>query len=419
MSDIITEQMATLSEKQNALVTEWKGLLDNDNYEPINEQHRRVVTAQILENQAKDSTPTTALGESVTTTASMAGYDPVLINMVRRSVPKLIAYDICGVQPMDKPTGLIFAMKARYGNGTGDEALYNKVKTGHSGDKADDTTYNDGTVNPFLAGKMATLPGKGGETKAMETGAWNSMSASIESVPVRATTRHLRAELSIEVQQDWRSVHNVDAEFELSNILAQEVLVETNQELVQTIYKIAKVGAQGTTQAGTFSLKDDSDGRWMVERYKGLLQQINRDANRIAIDTRRGRGNILITSADVASALQMAGVLDFAPALAAMTNMNIDIAGTAYAGNIGQMKVFIDPYLQHDGYVVGYKGNGNAYDSGIFYSPYLILQPASATDTKNFNKAIGFKSRYAVTANPFTSLNADENIYYRKASVKL
>lgn len=406
-------ELDSLAEKQSQLVEQYSEIIDSDNYQKIDERLRRFTTAQILDNQFN-------LNEDASlTTASMASYDPVVINMVRRSVPWLIAYDICGVQPMSGPTGLAFAMKARYGTGTGDEALYNKVKTGYSGDGTDDSSYNDGTDNPFLAGTLTGKIGTGGETKAMETGEWNKMSASIEKVTLNAKTRHLKAELSIEVQQDWRAVHNIDAQYEMSNILAQDILVEKNQELVRTIYRIARVGAQkGTQSAGTFSLKDDSDGRWAVERYKGLLHQIYRDANQIAIDTRRGRGNFIITSADVASALQMAGVLDFAPALAAQTNMDVQIAGTSYAGNIGPMRVYIDPYLQYDGYVVGYKGS-NQYDAGLIYAPYIHLQPAKAVNSDNFNTAIGFKTRYDIVANPFTTLNDNDNMYYRKVAVKL
>ena len=389
------------------LVEKWSSLLDHEKLSPINDQYKREVTAQLLENN--DS-----VLQETTSVEGMAQFSPIVMSMVRRNAPRLVAYDVCGVQPLTMPTGLIFAIRARYTNKDGDEALFDKIKTGHSGDATDDSSYNDGTENPFTS---TPTVGKGLETVAGEKGTWNAMSATIESINVTSKTRHLRADYSLEVQQDWKAVHNIDAQLELSQILAQEILVEKNQELVRTIYTVAKPGAQSATTKGTFDLKTDSDGRHLIERFKGLVNQINRDANRIAIETRRGRGNLIICSADVASALQMAGILDFTPALQTMTNLDI-VCSATYAGNIGPMRVYIDPYVQHDGYVVGYKGAGQ-FDAGLFYCPYVDLQPVSAVSTTDFRKSIGFQSRYALVSNPFTTMNANENVYYRKAAVKL
>lgn len=416
--DTINDQLSL----QDQLVEKWAPVLDNDAFAPIKGIERRRATAQLLENQEKERSNMRAqlLNEDATLTANIAGFDPVLISMVRRSAPKLIAYDICGVQPMTMPTGLIFARRARYTSKNGDEALFTKVKANHSGVKGqNDDTYNDGTLNPFAATDLtAAAIGSGEVTATAEAdNAWNSMTATVEKVQVTAKTRQLRADYSIELQQDWQAIHGVDADVELSNILAQEILVEINQEIVRTIYNIATLGAAGATTPGTFNLKQDSDGRWSAERFKGLLFQINRDANKIAIDTRRGRGNILVTSSDVAAALQMAGILDYAPALQSMTEIDVDLVGTTYVGNIGRMKVFVDPYLLHDGFVTGYKG-ADQYDAGMFYAPYVQLQPARATHADTFHNALGFKSRYGLVANPLTTLNQGQNVYYRKAAVK-
>lgn len=395
-------------ENTKLLVEKWSPLLDNESLGKITDTHRKATTAQLLENMERE-----ALNEAAqTTTANIAGFDPVLISMVRRSAPKMIAYDVCGVQAMTQPTGLVFAMKSRYTNSTGDEALFDKVKSGHSGDKAADSADN-----PFEANKPATI-GKGQATATAEAdAAWNTMSATVEKVQVTAKTRQLRADYSLELAQDWKAVHGMDAEAELANILASEILIEQNREIVHTIYNIAKQGAQFTKTAGEFDMMQDSDGRWSAERFKGLLFAINRDANAIALETRRGKGNILITSADVASALQMAGLLDFAPAIEALSgSLSVDITGATFAGTMGTMRVYIDPFLTHDGYVVGYKG-ASQYDAGLIYCPYVPLQAYKAVDPATFQPAIGFKTRYGVVANPFTSLNAGENIYYRKAKV--
>jgi len=395
-------------EQNQQLIEKWSPLLENEQLGKITDQHRMATTAQLLENVERE-----VLNEDAqTTTANIAGFDPVLINMVRRSAPKMIAYDICGVQAMTQPTGLVFAMKSRYTDKNGDEALFDTVKTGHSGDKAVDSKDN-----PFAANSPATI-GSAQATQTAETdNNWNTMSATIEKVQVSAQTRQLRADYSIELAQDWKAVHGMNAEAELANILSSEILIEQNREIVHKIYNIAKVGAQFGTTPGTFDLLQDSDGRWSAERFKGLLFAINRDANRIALETRRGKGNILITSADVASALQMAGLLDFAPAIEALSGaLSVDITGATFAGTMGTMKVYIDPFLQHDGYVVGYKG-ANQYDAGLIYCPYVALQAYKAVDPKTFQPAIGFKTRYGLVANPFTTMNAGDNIYYRKAQI--
>ena len=395
-------------ETSKLLIEKWSPLLENEALGKINDQHRKATTAQLLENMERE-----ALNEDAqSTTANIAGFDPVLISMVRRSAPKMIAYDVCGVQAMTQPTGLVFAMKSRYTDKNGDEALFNKVKSGHSGDKAVDSTDN-----PVEVTKPATI-GQGQATATAETdNNWNTMSATVEKVQVSAQTRQLRADYSLELAQDWKAVHGMNAEAELANILASEILIEQNREIVHKIYQIAKMGAQFTRTAGEFDMLQDSDGRWSAERFKGLLFAINRDANAIALETRRGKGNILITSADVASALQMAGLLDFAPAIEALSgSLSVDITGATFAGTMGTMRVYIDPFLTHDGYVVGYKG-ASQYDAGLIYCPYVPLQAYKAVDPKTFQPAIGFKTRYGIVANPFTTLNANDNIYYRKAKV--
>ena len=393
---------------QNQLLVEkWQSVLNADGIAKITDQHRLNTTAQLLENTQQ------MLKEDATVAANIAGFDPVLISMIRRSAPKLIAYDICGVQAMTQPTGLVFAMKARYTNATGDEALFNKVKSGHSGDKAVDSADN-----PFEATKPATIGAGQALATAESDNNWNSMSATVEKVQVSAMTRQLRADYSLELMQDWKALHGVNADAELANILASDILIEQNREIVHKIYKMAKMGAQYASTAGTFDLTADSDGRWSVERYKGLLFAINRDANAIAVETRRGKGNFIITSADVASALQMAGLLDFAPAIEALSGqLQVDITGATYAGNIGTMKVFVDPFLTHNGVAIGYKG-ASAYDAGLIFAPYVPLQAFKAVDPKTFMPAMGFKTRYGLVANPFTTMNDNDNIYYRKFAIK-
>jgi len=341
-------------------------------------------------------------------------------------MPQLIAYDVAGVQPMTQPTGLIFAMKSRYGTMGGTEALYNEADTDFSGEG---THAGSNPVSGTYTTGEGTSTGEGEAlgSGASLAGAFNQMAFSIERTSVTAKTRALKAEYSIELAQDMKSVHGLDAEAELSNILSAEILAEINREVVRTIYTTAKPGAvAGTTTAGTFDLDTDSNGRWSVEKFKGLLFQIEREANVIAQQTRRGRGNFIITSSDVASALAMAGVLDYAPALS--TNLNVDEASTTFAGVLnGKYKVYVDPYSSNANnanqfFVVGYKGT-SAFDAGLFYCPYVPLQMVRAVDPNTFQPKIGFKTRYGLVANPFVELDgagglaADENYYYRRVKV--
>ena len=407
---------------QDQLVEKYKPLIENKDFGEIKDRARKRNLAQVFENMLKEGVApkSSLLQEDATLTPNVAGFDPVIISMLRRSMPRLIANDICGVQALTMPTGLIFARKARYTSATGDEALFTKVKANFSGDKTkNDDNYHDGSKNPFAAADLTDAEiGSGQVTATAEAdNAWNTMTATVEKVTAVAKTRQLKSIFSMELQQDWQALHGVSAEVELSNILAQEILVEKNQEIVRTIYDIAILGAQGATTPGVFNLRQDSDGRWSAERFKGLLFQVNREANKIALDTLRGRGNRMICSADVASALQMAGILDYAPALQAEMQLDVDLAGTTYVGNIGRMQVYVDPYLYHDGCVVGYKGV-DQYDAGLFYAPYIELQPARAVDPATMHNVIGYKSRYAIVANPLTEATQGKNIYYRKFGIK-
>jgi len=348
----------------------------------------------------------------------MAGYDPVLISLVRRAAPQMIAYDIAGVQPMTQPTGLIFAMKSRYATQDGTEALFNEADTDFAG------TGTHAGANP-VSGAYTTGTGMSTAT-AEDLGAgtaFGQMAFSIEKTTVTAKTRALKAEYSVELAQDLKAVHGLDAEGELSNILSSEILGEINREVVRTVYTAARTGAQaGTAAAGTFDLDVDSNGRWSVEKFKGLMFQIEREANAIAQTTRRGRGNFIICSSDVASALAMAGVLDYAPALS--TGLNVDESSTTFAGVLnGKYKVYVDPYSANANasnatqfFVVGYKGS-SAFDAGLFYCPYVPLEKVRAIDPGTFQPKIGFKTRYGMVANPFTSMSSGQNIYYRKVAV--
>ena len=422
------------------LVKKWAPVLDHEGAAPIKEQYRREVTAVLLENQEiemrrgreamgelNEAAPANAVG-SYGDTGGFAKFDPVLISLVRRAMPQLIAYDVCGVQPMTQPTGLIFAMKSRYSTQGGTEALFNEADTDFSGTGTHaGSTWNPGsnTTGTGLATSAAERLGQGGTGD----GSFGAMAFSIEKRSVTAKTRALKAEYSIELAQDMKSVHGLDAEGELSNILSTEILSEINREVIRTIYKTAKVGAAvGTTTAGTFDLDTDSNGRWSVEKFKGLLFQIEREANAIAQQTRRGRGNFIICSSEVASALAMAGVLDYAPAL--NTSLNVDEASTTFAGVLnGKYKVYVDPYTANQGtsqfFTMGYKGS-SAFDAGLFYCPYVPLQMVRAVDPNSFQPKIGFKTRYGLVANPFVQLDnsdsdgaltADVNYYYRKVAV--
>ena len=422
------------------LIEKWAPVLNHEGAPKIADNYRKEVTAVLLENQEREmrkqsealfeAAPTNAVG-SYGDTGGMAKFDPVLISLVRRAMPQLIAYDIAGVQPMTQPTGLIFAMKSRYGSMGGAEALFNEADTDYSGTGTHSATLDGSTLasqtnGTGLATDAAERLGQGGSGD----GSFGQMAFSIEKTSVTAKTRALKAEYSIELAQDMKSVHGLDAEGELSNILSAEILTEINREVVRTVYRTAKVGAQvGTATAGTFDLDVDSNGRWSVEKFKGLLFQIEREANAVGQLTRRGRGNFIITSADVASALAMAGVLDYAPAL--NTSLNVDDTSTTFAGVLnGKYKVYVDPYAANISanqyFVVGYKGT-SAFDAGLFYCPYVPLQMVRAVDPNSFQPKIGFKTRYGLVANPFVNLDdgtsgqdnltADANYYYRKVKV--
>jgi hypothetical protein len=442
----------------------WAPVLDHDGLGTIKDQHRRSVTAIMLENteraltesaahgsyqtltETSSTTPVNFMGAS-SSTAGAGGidtFDPVLISLVRRSMPNLIAYDICGVQPMTGPTGLIFAMRSRYANQTGDETFYNEVNTAFTG-AGGLTGVNS---NTFGLGFKGTIPGATNTTPLTATNTYNTgvgmntanaealgvdsgnsfpqMGFSIEKVTVTALTRALKAEYTMELAQDLKAIHGLDAETELANILSAEVLAEINREVVRTINITAEAGAQdNVTTAGIFDLDTDSNGRWSVEKFKGLMFQLEREANQIAKQTRRGKGNILICSSDVASALQMAGVLDYAPALNG-NNLQVDDTGNTFAGVLnGRLRVYIDPYAIGGNYLtVGYKGS-SAFDAGLFYCPYVPLQMVRAVDQSTFQPKIGFKTRYGMVANPFAqgttkgsgALTISTNKYYRRVIV--
>ena len=467
------------------LQEKWSPLLDYEGLDPIKDPHRRAVTSVLLENQEKFlreeqafsqginlmEAPTNSAGSnpagfsgSATETGPVAGFDPVLISLIRRSMPNLVAYDLAGVQPMSGPTGLIFAMRSRYserGEGqSGTEAFFNEADTAYSGQDAGfdltggfsdvnaglGTTAQTGT-NPAVLNPVGTASstaydvGQGMQTGDAEnldgTGAnaFNQMAFSIEKVTVTAKSRALKAEYSLELAQDLKAIHGLNAEAELANILSTEILAEINREVIRTIYKVAEQGAvSNTATAGVFDLDIDSNGRWSVEKFKGLLFQIERDANAIAQRTRRGKGNMIMCSADVASALTMAGILDYTPALNA--NLNVDDTGNTFAGTInGKFRVYIDPYSANltagnaaggnQYYVVGYKGS-SPYDAGLFYCPYVPLQMVRAVGENSFQPKIGFKTRYGLVANPFAEgttqglgrLRVNSNRYYRRVAVK-
>jgi hypothetical protein len=351
-----------------------------------------------------------------------AGYDPILISLVRRAVPNLIAYDICGVQPMTGPTGLIFAMRARYGSQGGAEAMYNEADTDFAGAGTHANTLPGGavTTGTGMTTAAAEALGDGNGTNYAE------MAFSIEKVTVAAKTRALKAEYTTELAQDLKAVHGLDAETELANILQTEILTEINREVVRTIYDTAVAGAAGAATPGTFDLDVDANGRWSVEKFKGLMFQIEQEANAIAKGTRRGKGNVVICSSDVASALQMAGVLDYTPALNS-NSLEVDDTGNTFAGVLnGRFRVYVDPFAGANYLVVGYKGS-SAFDAGLFYCPYVPLQMVRAVGENSFQPKIGFKTRYGMVANPFAqgdvssqglgALTADVNKYYRKVTI--
>ena len=441
------------------LQEKWSPVLEHPDLPQIEDAYKRSVTTVILENQEKALREDAAfLSESVPTsnTSGVQNWDPILISLVRRAMPNLIAYDICGVQPMTGPTGLIFAMRARHLSMDGEEALVDETTgdaaNGFSGDfsnqNAAGTTSGPGDIgasesNPAVLNdspSAGTYTFATGMTTAQAealgdsaTNAFAEMSFSIDKSTVTAVSRALKAEYSMELAQDLKAIHGLDAETELANILSTEILAEINREVVRSIYKTAEAGAQiNTTTAGIFDLDTDSNGRWSVEKFKGLMFAIERDANAIGQRTRRGKGNMLIVSADVASALQMAGVLDYTPAL--NNNLNVDDTQTTFAGVMnGRYKVYVDPYAANVAasqyYVVGYKGT-SPYDAGLFYCPYVPLQMVRAVGENSFQPKIGFKTRYGMAANPFAvagaeaantaatiALTANANAYYRRVKV--
>jgi hypothetical protein len=438
----------------------WQPVLEHADLPKITDSYRRAVTSVILENQERaqkedaaflnEAAPTNATGSSI------SNWDPILISLVRRAMPNLIAYDIAGVQPMTGPTGLIFAMRSRYTSQTGSEALFDEADTDFSSrNAAGDSTLpgvggegssaqsgtNPSVLNDSPAGAYTT--GTGMATATAEAlgdssnNAFAEMAFSIEKSTVTARSRALKAEYTMELAQDLKAIHGLDAETELANILSAEILAEINREVVRTIYSVAEKGASAntgtvnTTTEGIFDLDTDSNGRWSVERFKGLMFQVEREANAIAQRTRRGKGNIIICSSDVASALQMAGVLDYTPAL--NNNLNVDDTGNTFAGVLnGRFKVYIDPYSANNTasqyFVVGYKGT-SPYDAGIFYCPYVPLQMVRAVGQDTFQPKIGFKTRYGLQANPFAEAGvsdtaiingagaANSNRYYRRVQV--
>ena len=456
------------------LQEKWAPILDYDGLDPIKDSHRRATTAILLENQEKElreersflseaptvstNSSSSAAGFSADAAAAgpTAGFDPVLISLIRRAMPNLVAYDLAGVQPMNGPTGLIFAMRSRYNNQSGTEALFDEADTAFSGQN-DGLDVNTGDVNTnvglgttaqsgsnpgLLNGSVPPAQttateynvGQGMRTDTAEDlgdGAgdhFNQMAFSIEKVTVTAKSRALKAEYSLELAQDLKAIHGLNAEAELANILSTEILAEINREVIRTIYNVAEPGAQANVAtSGTFDLDTDSNGRWSVEKFKGLIFQIERDANAIAQRTRRGKGNMILTSADVASALTMAGVLDYTPAL--NSNLNVDDTGNTFAGVLqGKYRVYIDPYsanvAANQYYVVGYKG-ASPYDAGLFYCPYVPLQMVRAVGQDTFQPKIGFKTRYGIVENPFSqgttqglgALTKNSNRYYRRVKV--
>ena len=468
------------------LQKKWQPLLEAEGIDKISDNHRKAVTAQLLENQERflreerafltEAPPTTSLGNGgasagtpgfsggSTDAGPVAGFDPVLISLIRRAMPNLVAYDLAGVQPMNGPTGLIFAMRTRYDGQSGREAFFNEPDSAFSAQDSDtsltqgdyvlnttdggtdvgfgttaqgQTPATDGTNPSILNGGSANAynVGQGFDSTALESlgdasnNDFREMSFSIEKVTVAARSRALKAEYSLELAQDLKAIHGLDAEAELANILSTEILAEINREIIRTIYKVARPGAQtNTASTGVFDLDVDSNGRWMVEKFKGMMFQLERDANAIAQETRRGKGNIILCSADVASALAAAGQLDYTPALNA--NLTVDDTGNTFAGTLnGRFKVYIDPFAANlsadQYYVMGYKGS-SPYDAGLFYCPYVPLQMVRAVGQDTFQPKIGFKTRYGMVSNPFAEgttqglgrITAGSNRYYRRVKVQ-
>ena len=435
------------------LQEKWQPVLEHPDLPEIKDPYRRAVTTIILENQEKAMQEDREfLGEVApnNATANVANWDPILISLVRRAMPSLIAYDVCGVQPMTGPTGLIFSMKAKYTSNTGGEALFNEANTYFAGQKQNATTGAQVSTQigvDVLKALSATVYNVGGglTTAAAEAlgdsnaDSFAQMAFSIEKSTVTAKSRALKAEYTMELAQDLKAIHGLDAETELANILSAEILAEINREVIRTIYLNSVMGAAiNTTTPGIFDLNTDSNGRWSVEKFKGLMFSMERDANMIARDTRRGKGNILLCSADVASAMTMAGLLDYQSAL--QDNLNVDSTGNTFAGVLnGRLKVYVDPYANmsipypsagtpagasaSQYYVIGYKGT-SPYDAGLFYCPYVPLQMVRAVGENSFQPKIGFKTRYGLVANPFAEVNPvntsgtrNSNVYYRRVQI--
>ena len=421
------------------LIEKWAPVLNEESAGTIADHHKKAVTAAVLENQEialrEEGMITEAAPANATT--SVSNWNPVLIALVRRAMPNLMAYDICGVQPMSGPTGLIFAMKSRYGGGSTSnrEALFNEAETQFSGDSASthdsdnasglnvtnldsDSTADDARLTN-IAGKGMTT-GEAEKLGSTGNSSFREMGFTIEKATVTAKSRALKAEYSLELAQDLKAIHGLDAETELANILSTEILAEINREVIRTINSQAKTGALQTNTAvnGIFDVQTDADGRWSVEKFKGLVLQIERECNRIAIETRRGKGNFIICSSDVASALSAAGMLDYTPAMS--TTLNVDDTGNTFAGTLnGRTRVYIDPYANTNYVTVGYKGT-NPYDAGLFYCPYVPLTMVRAVGEDTFQPKIGFKTRYGMASNPFVGATPADglaavktNQYYR------
>ena len=431
------------------LIEKWSPVLAEESAGSIKDHHRKAVTAAVLENQEIALREEGMINEAAPTnsTSAAANWNPVLIALVRRAMPNLMAYDICGVQPMSGPTGLIFAMKSLYkstatGITAGDEALFNEANSGYSGDSATtppadgsglsghsdgdlDSTIADSAVSVLAGVGMSTANAEGlGSSGSGPSSSFNEMGFSIEKATVTAKSRALKAEYSLELAQDLKAIHGLDAETELANILSTEILAEINREVVRTVNSQAKIGALQTNTAinGIFNVQTDADGRWSVEKFKGLILQIEREANVIAKETRRGKGNFMICSSDTASALAASGMLDYTPAMS--TNLQVDDTGNTFAGVLnGRMRVYIDPYSTTDYITVGYKGT-NPYDAGVFYCPYVPLTMVRAVGEDTFQPKIGFKTRYGMVSNPFVTsgphdglATARTNQYYRSFRV--
>lgn len=420
----------------------WGPVLDHEDLPSFRTKAIRDVTGVVLENTLNDIrsqgafAPHSLLSEDPVpvnaTGAGITNYDPVLITLVRRAMPNLVAYDLCGVQPMTGPTGLIFAMRSRYANQTGSETFYPEVNTAFSSVVAGNSTIGQNHTGTVPSGNTSNYNFAGGMSTAQSealgsdsNAAFAQMAFSIEKVTVIAQSRALKAEYTMELAQDLKAIHGLDAETELANILTTEILAEINREVIRTINVTATPGAQDNVATpGIFDLDTDSNGRWSVEKFKGLHFQLERDANAIAKATRRGKGNILICSSDVASALQMAGVLDYTPALNS-NNLQVDDTGNTFAGVLnGRIRVYIDPYATGNYITIGYKGS-SSMDAGLFYCPYVPLQMVRAVGQDSFQPKIGFKTRYGIVANPYAggaavqsgALIANSNVYYRRFAV--